>query len=107
MVAGTFAPLWQVTHVTTRRPPKLVLLIVLTMTIICRAICFLGLSLAYSAHPPPPSPRWQYVQFTARAFEMNPMEPMNSSAGTPLRTWMLVNTSSARTGRAAAGVGAA
>jgi hypothetical protein len=48
------------------------------IAIIRRAVRFLSLSsLAYSAHPPPPPVGWQYVQLTASAFEMNPIDARN------------------------------
>src|SRR5712691_3163347 len=95
VVFGRLAPLWHDTQVTRRVPPKYVLLMVFIITIILRAISFLSVSLAYSPQPPPPSPTWQYVQLTANALAMNPIDPRNSSAGTPFRTWMFLNTSSA------------
>src|SRR5438105_8234486 len=95
VVFGRLAPLWHDTHVTRRVPPKYVLLMVFIITIILRAISFLSVSFAYSSHPPPPSPTWQYVQLTASALAMNPIDARNSSAGTPFSTWMFLKTSSA------------
>src|SRR6476469_6204814 len=92
---GRLLPLWHDTHVTIRRPPKYIWLMPFIIPIIRRAMFFLSVSFAYSAHPPPPSPRWQNVQFTASALEMNPIEARNSSAGTPFSTRMFVKTSSA------------
>src|SRR3954466_12235055 len=49
---GRLLPRWQVLHVTTCRPPKLVRLSAVTICIIRRAICFFGLSSAYRAQLP-------------------------------------------------------
>src|SRR5579863_5523010 len=78
-----------------RRPPKLSLLRVFTITIILRAILFNAVSSAYFAQSLELSETWQSVQFKPREAEKNPMVPMNSLTEIPLRTWTFLKTSSA------------
>ena len=99
---GRLLPRWQVLHVTTCRPPKLVRLSAATICIMRRAVRFFGLSSAYFAQSPPLSSTWQSVQFRPRDAEKNPIVPMNSSTGMPLRIWTFLKTSSAIGGSAPA-----
>src|SRR5438552_3947915 len=67
----------------------------LTISIIRRAVRFSGMSSAYRAQSPPLSPTWQSVQLSPSEAEKNPMVPMNRSTGIPLRIWTFLKTSSA------------
>src|SRR6266571_7538490 len=92
---GRWLPLWQVKQVTARTPPKLSLLMAVTIRIIFRAVCFNGVSSAHFSQLFSLSAVWHSTQLMVRAAEMNPMVSMNSSTGMPLRTWTFLNTSSA------------
>src|SRR5436309_5091512 len=92
---GRWLPLWQVKQVTARAPPKLSLLMAVTIRIIFRVVCFNGVSSAHFSQLFSLSAVWHSTQFMVRAAEMNPMVSMNSSTGMPLRTWTFLNTSSA------------
>src|SRR5438093_8588968 len=67
----------------------------LTISIILRAVRFRGMSSAYRAQSPPLSATWQSVQLSPSEAEKNPMVPMNRSTGIPLRIWTFLKTSSA------------
>src|SRR5438132_9746542 len=66
-----------------------------TIVIIRRAVCLSGVSSAKCAQLPSLCGVWQSTQFKPREAEKNPIVSINSSTGIPLRTWMLLKTSSA------------
>ena len=86
------------------RPRKFVLLIVAIIVIMTRAICFLGLSVAYTDQSASPA-AWQSSHDIPRAAEKMPIVPMNSLTGMPFSTCTFLKTVSAIGG--AAGVDAA
>ena len=70
------------------------------MVIITRAICFLGLSVAYTDQSASPA-AWQSSHDIPSAAEKTPMVPMNSFTGMPFSTCTFLKTCSAIGGAAA------
>src|SRR5215467_11908090 len=101
---GLVWPRWHVQHVTTCRPPKLVLLMFCTMATIARAVRLRGGSSSHFGFDVP-APVWQLPQQRLSDVVNTPMVPMNSSTGMPLSTWMFLKTLSDSCG--VAGVAAA
>src|SRR5579871_2591830 len=95
VILGCASPRWHVKHVTRREPPKLFLLSVLTIAIMCRAVVLRGVSFAKLAQSSTASSPWQSVQFQLRDAEKKPMVSMNSSTEIPLSTVTSLNATSA------------
>jgi hypothetical protein len=94
---GRISPLWQLLHVTTRAPPKCVVLIALTIAIISRARRLRGVSSANFSRLFRLLSTWQCTQFAPSAAEMNPIVSQNSPTGIPRSCWTFLKTSSAMT----------
>src|SRR5262245_8129037 len=103
---GLVCPRWHVQHVTTWRPPKLVLLMFWTIAIIARAVRLRGGSSSHFGFDVP-APVWQLPQHRLSEVVNTPIVPMNSSTGMPLSTWMFLNTVSDIWGFAVAAAAAA
>ncbi len=58
----------------------------LTIPIIRRVVRFSSVSSAYLPQSPALSSTWQSAQFNPKEAEKNPMVPMNSLTGIPLRS---------------------
>ena len=76
-------------------PPKFDALMVLTIRIILRAVCFSGVSSANLATSLALAVTWQSMQFMLRDAAIKPMVPMNSFTVSPRSTWTFLKTSSA------------
>src|ERR1019366_7927755 len=87
-VVGTSRPWWQVQQVTIWAPPKLVLLIVATISVILRAVIFLGVSMTQFTVSEP-APGWQSEQSKPTPAAMTPMACRKSSTLSTFRVLVL------------------
>ncbi len=83
-VAGVSWPRWHVQQVIFCAPPKLVLLMVATISIIRRAMTLVGILSETQSTASKPAPGWQFEQSHANAPAITPIAPRKSSTVSPL-----------------------